>query len=297
MRAVWSFWSRPFEQRRGNAWCKPLHHLLAWGLSLSAARRHYPDTALVTDLAGKKLLVDMLGLQFSAVSTELERLNAADPDWWALGKLITYSIQDAAFVHIDADVFLWKPLPTAVVNAPVLAQCPEYFGSKYDASMRDIDDAFAACGSALPVEWEWAMSKEDTLLCQANCGIVGGCNVDFLRYFGRTAAELVLRPPSAQALARITNKSNTALEQFFLNACVDFHRHHPKSPYRGVHLKYLFPSWEDASNPNAAARAGYTHLQFIAKSNPAVGKRIEERVRREDPGFLRHCERIAGRMQ
>jgi hypothetical protein len=296
MRAVWSFWSRPFLECRGNAWSKPLHHLLAWGLSLSTARRHYPDTGLVTDLAGKKLLVDALGLQFSSVSTELERLNKADPDWWALGKLIAYSIQDAPFVHIDADVFLWKPLPEVVVNAPVLAQCPEHFGNRSDVCMRDIGNAFADCGSPLPIEWEWAMSKEDPVLRQANCGIVGGCNVDFLRYYAQTAVDLVLRPPTAQAWARIAHKSNTALEQFFLTACVDFHRHHPESPYRGVHFKYLFPSWEEASNPNSATRAGYTHLQFIAKANPAVGRRIEERVKREDPGFFRQCERIAGRM-
>jgi hypothetical protein len=296
MRAVWSFWSRPYREGRANAWCKPVHHLLAWGLSLSAARQHYPDTALVTDLEGRKLLVDTLGLQFSSVSTELERLNSADPDWWALGKLMAYSIQDAPFVHIDADVFLWKPLPIGVVNAPVLAQCPEYFGNKSDLGMVEIEQVFTDCGLPLPVEWEWAVSQEDPLLRQSNCGIVGGCHVDFLRYYSRTALDLVLRHPSAEAWARVTHKSNTALEQFFLNACVGFHRHHPESPYRGVHLKYLFPSWEDASNANSATRAGYTHLQFVAKANPAVGRRIEERVKREDPGFFRHCESVAGRM-
>jgi hypothetical protein len=296
MRAVWSFWSKPFEARRGNAWCKPLHHLLAWGLSLSTARRHYPDTALVTDLAGKKLLVDTLGLQFASVSTELERLRGADLDWWALGKLVAYSIQDAPFVHIDADVFLWKPLPHHVVNAPVLAQCPEYFGSKSDAGMTDIQKAFQAHGLPLPIEWEWAMSREETTLRQANCGIIGGCNVEFLRYYSQTAVAMVLRPRSAEAWGKVVHKSNTALEQFFLSACVDFHRHHPESPFRGVHLKYLFPSWEVASNPNSATSAGYTHLQFVAKANSAVGRRIEERVKRDDPGFFRHCERVAGRI-
>ena len=79
MRAVWSFWSRPFPAHRSNIWCKPLHHLLAWGLSVQAARRHYPETVLITDRPGKKLLVDQLGLPFAEVSTELERLNDADP--------------------------------------------------------------------------------------------------------------------------------------------------------------------------------------------------------------------------
>ena len=55
----------------------------AWGLSLSVARRHSPDTVLVTDQRGKKLLVETLGLQFSSVSTELECLDQCDPEWWA----------------------------------------------------------------------------------------------------------------------------------------------------------------------------------------------------------------------
>ena len=69
MRAVWSFWSRPFQAQQAR-WSAPLHHLLAWGLSLATARRHFPETVLVTDREGKKLLVDTLGLQFGTVSTE-----------------------------------------------------------------------------------------------------------------------------------------------------------------------------------------------------------------------------------
>ncbi len=295
MRAIWSFWSRPYESSRGNAWYTPLHHLLGWGLSLSCARRHYPDTLLVTDRFGKKLLVDTLGLEFSAVSTELEVLKDADPDWWALGKLLAYSIQDAPFIHIDADVFLWKPLPPDVASAPVFAQCPEYFADKSDPGIREIEETCASQSAPLPAEWEWAISKEEGFLRQANCGILGGYRVDFLRYYAKTAANLIFEPPSSTAWARIRNKSNTALEQFFLAACADFHRFHPDSPYRGVHLKYLFPSWSDACNPNSTARAGYTHLQFMAKSNPVVARRLEERVKREDYNFFRHCERVVRR--
>jgi len=296
MKAIWSFWTRPYEARTGRTWCKPLHHLLAWGLSLATARRHYPETCLVTDRAGKKLLIDTLGLQFGAVSTELERLNHADPDWWALGKLATYSMQDQPFLHIDTDVFLWKPLPPEVAEAPVFAQCPEYFHRNSDRSSREIEHAFSSCNAQLPIEWEWAASREDALFREENCGIVGGCRVDFLRHYAQTAVNLVLQPGYAAAWQRLRHKSNMALEQFFLSACLDFHRHHPDSPYRGVRVKYLFPSWSDAANPNCATRAGFTHLLGDSKAIPAVGKRLEERVKRDDPGYFRHCERIAGRM-
>jgi hypothetical protein len=296
MRAVWSFWSRPLAARTGRPWHSSLHHLLAWGLSLSCARRHYPDTMLVTDCAGKKLLVDSLGLEFRSVSTELERLRDADPDWWALGKLVAYSIQDRPFVHIDTDVFLWKPLAPEVADAPVLAQCPEYFHHNADRGIREIGDAFAACGAAMPVEWEWAGSREDTWVREENCGIVGGYRADFLRYYAQTAADLILNSANASAWQRVAYKSNMAVEQFFLAACVDFHRHHPASPFRGVRVRYVFPTWDDAVNPNCATRAGFTHLLGDSKSSAAVARRLEMRVSREDRAFLHRCETVARRI-
>ena len=296
MRAVWSFWSLPYARSKGRSWRSPFHHWLAWGVSVSAARRHYPDTVLVTDAPGRKLLVDALGLQFNTVSTELERLNGADPDWWALGKLVAYSIQDRPFVHIDTDAFLWKPLPPEMAEAQVLAQCPEYFHRHSDRGWQDIATAFSGCESTLPVEWQWAVSREDAVVREENCGIVGGSHVDFLRHYARTACDFVLRPENAAAWSSVRHKSNMALEQFFLSACVDFHRHHPDSPYRGVRMQYLFPSWDDAVNPNWSTRAGFTHLLGDSKSNPAVARRLEERVRRDDPEYFHHCEAVARRL-
>lgn len=295
MRAVWSFWNRPFVARTGRSWHSPVHHLLAWGLSLSCARQHYPDTMLVTDSAGKKLLVDSLGLEFAEVSTELDRLRDADPGWWALGKLIAYSIQDRPFIHIDTDVFLWKPLPPKAAEAPVLAQCPEYFHRNADRGMREISQAFAACGTPLPVEWEWAISREDTWVREENCGVVGGCRADFLRHYAQTAADLILNPANAAAWQSVEHKSNMAVEQFFLAACVDFHRRHPASPFWGVRTGYVFPTWDDAVNPNCATRVGFTHLLGDSKSSAAVARRLEMRVSRDDPAFLRRCETLVQR--
>ena len=125
MRAVWSFWSKPFRGEKGRSWQSPLHHLLAWGLSLRLARKHFPETMLVTDTPGKALLVDALGLSFTEVSTELDDFRHCDPGWWSLSKLVAYRAQTKPFIHLDTDVFLWKPLPAAMLAAPVFAQCPE----------------------------------------------------------------------------------------------------------------------------------------------------------------------------
>jgi hypothetical protein len=299
MRAVWSFWSRPFQTYKGNIWCKPLHHLLAWGLSVRTASRHYPDTVLITDRPGKKLLVERLGLHFAEVSTELERLNKVDVGWWALGKLVAYSLQDRPFVHLDTDVFLWKPLPRHVTGAPVFAQCPEEFHS-IDTSPgpRDIEQAFARQNLSLPVEWVWARSRGGSGFREDCCGIMGGTRVDFLRHYSNLALDLVLKPEHAPAWAIFPAKEwlNMVIEQFLLAACVDFHRFHAASPFRGVRIQYLFPSFGHCFDPQLTARVGFTHLMGGAKSHPAVARRLEERVRRENPDYFRRCERLVANM-
>ena len=106
MRAVWSFWSSPFQCYYQGSWSSPLHHMLSWIVSVHAARKHYSETVLITDRAGKRLLVEQLGLPFSEISVELERLREHDRGWWVLGKIVAYSIQTDPFVHIDSDVYL-----------------------------------------------------------------------------------------------------------------------------------------------------------------------------------------------
>jgi len=298
VRAVWSFWSRPFRAYKGGIWTSPLHHLLAWGLSVHTARRHYPETMLVTDEDGRALLVDRLGLPFTHVSTELERLRDADIGWWALGKLVAYGIQDGPFLHLDSDVFLWKALPPAVVAAPVFAQCPEYaHGADEWCAPRDIEGVFAADGRPLPAEWEWARSKWGSVFKEENCGVVGGSHLSFLRYYADTALDLVLNPSYAPTWARLPEKAgfNMIIEQFMLAACVEYHRFHPTSPYRDVRIRHLFRSWGDAFNHEHTGRTGFTHLLGDAKTNPVIARRLEARMRREDPGYVRRCERVLGR--
>ncbi len=295
MRAVWSFWSKPSQARKNIGWYSDLHHLLAWGLSLQTARRHYPETVLITDRPGKKLLIDQLGLPFVNVSTELERLSNVDPGWWALGKLVAYSVQDQPFIHIDTDAFLWKALPRQLTESEVFALCPVFYANNSNFLPLEIENAFAQHGGKLPVEWEWSRSRGNTFFREEACGILGGCHVAFLRYYATTALGLVLNSDNAAAWSRLPDKIclNTIVEQFMLSACIDYHRSHPASPYREIQVNHLFSSVDEALDCRRAARLGHTHLMGGAKSHPVVARRLEERMRREDPVFFRRCERVA----
>ena len=295
MRAVWSFWSEPFRAHYAGVWGTPLNHALAWVASVLSAARHYPDTMLVTDTFGAKLLVDRLALPFVEVSTELDRLRRHDPGWWMLGKLVAYAMQDRPFVHIDSDAFLWKALPARLETAPVLAQHPEHYGPEQRIYCpQDVEEAFADTGGIVPVEWQWARSRGPALSAE-NCGILGGRDIAFLRHYAQTALALVERPENAAGWARHPEKwrFTYVVEQFLLSACLGFHRFDPGSPYRGVRCEYLFCSWDEARNPNQAAKLGYTHLMAYSKRAPDIMRRLADRVRRDWPEYYRRCIRYS----
>jgi hypothetical protein len=307
MRAVWSFWPAPYRACSGRTWREPRHHLLAWGLSLGLAREHFDETVLVTDREGKALLVDRLGLQFDHVVTELERLRGVDEGWWTLGKLAAYSVQDRPFVHLDTDVFLWRPLPAGLQTAAVVAQCPEWhkygsgssepgFGLHCDP--RAVAARFERHGLEVPVEWQWAVSRfghDSDRYREESCGILGGNRVDFLRYFANAALAMVMDPAHAAVWGEIPHKDgyNMLVEQFFLAACVDYHRYAPESAFRGVTTRYVFESVDEAMRPEAAARAGFSHLWSDVKAHPEVAGRLEQRMAAMDAGFAKHCARVA----
>ena len=258
---------------------------MSWILSLETAKLHLPDTALYTDTAGAELLVDKLGLEFGEVSTELDGLSGEDPGWWAAGKLHTYALQTAPFIHIDSDVFLWKPLPASMVQAAVLAQHPEETGGYYnpqclEESLRTSPDAW------LPDEWKWFQEQEGAKFAPC-CGIVGGNNVAFLRDYAAKALRILAHPANRGALGAFEDKIGNMIliEQYFLAACVGYHR----QP-----IEYLFESWVEATNPVQAAQRGYTHLIGSAKKDEWIARRIEIRVRRDYPALFERVSRLAG---
>jgi hypothetical protein len=287
LRAVWSFWTRPFRAFHRGTWASERHHLLAWALSVETARRHYPDTALCTDSEGARLLVDGLGLPFAQVSTALDRLAGADPEWWGLGKLHAYRAQEAPFLHIDSDVFLWSPLPPDLAAAPVIVQNPEVFafgdpGSWYQPQAAEA--AIRATGGWLPEAW-WAFTARRAGLAYC-CGILGGHRTEALRDYADCAIRVIGHPANAAAWARIGDRigSSVLFEQYLLAACL---------AHRGVTPGCLFESAEESWDPAAARRAGYTHLIAGAKADPELARRLEARVRRDHPEIYERVLRLA----
>jgi hypothetical protein len=292
MKAVWSFWTKPFRSHRQSVWASERHHLLSWVLSVETTRMHYPETFLYTDCAGARLLVDGLGLEFAHVSTELNALEGHDPGWWALGKVYTYRLQTEPFIHLDNDVFLWKPLPQRIESAPVFAQNPEYFvvgasfyqPEKVELVLKRLTDGW------LPEEWLWyrASGRAQKGEC---CGVFGGRRMDFIHHYADVALRLIGHPANQRGWRLLDAKigHNILFEQYLLSACIEYHRSKPGSPYRDIDIQHLFKSVDDAFNPGNAARVGFTHLIAGAKRNTILAGRLEKRVQRDYPEHYERC--------
>jgi hypothetical protein len=257
---------------------------MSWILSVENARRHYPDTALVADTEGARILVEELGLEFSHVSTELDTLAEADPRWWAIGKVKAYSVQDVPFVHIDADAFLWKRLPAIVENAPILAQSPEALIDHEFYQPERLARLFEERGAEVPEPWAWYLGRGyQTAAC---CGIMGANDLECVRAYAELALHVALAPGHRAVWSgEEVGHHMMLIEQYLLSAVVEHRRAHRAEGGHDVWIQYLFPS----ANFEQAAEAGFTHVIAGAKRNGAVLDRIEAVVRREYPAQYERC--------
>lgn len=205
MKIVQSFWSKPalaqpltnqMLSRAGGGWRSPKHHYLAWVLSCMQLSTYYDAVELVTDEAGKRLLIDELQLPYTSVRVELDALNPYDASLWAIGKLWAYAVQTAPFLHVDSDVFIWGPFPEAVGQAPLLVQGIDSTDlTFYSLTLSVLADA----GFWLPPEIRAAHRTGSFRSISA--GVFGGTDLAFIHEYSRQAIAFADR--NQDKLARI----------------------------------------------------------------------------------------------
>jgi len=290
MLAVWSHWSKPFATRVGAGWPTLAHYLMACVLSVETARVHFEGTRLVTDPIGAEMLVDGAGLKFDDVRLDLSEIDECDPDWWNLGKVQAYRVQDEPFVHMDNDVFLWRGLPERLLKADVLAQCPEHFTEWSDYYQLGELEAVRRCPYGwLPKEVEWCRSLYGTHQVSLNTGIYGGHRIDFIRYCAELMFEMLEHRGNRETMANIGDKARVAgmLEMFLPAACLEYHAVRRHSPFSTVQVATLFDSEERAYTDGEAKF--YTHMIGLSKSKPASARKLASRVQSQYPQHYERC--------
>jgi hypothetical protein len=170
MRAVWTYWSKPYIEHRSWTWLSNLRHHSLGVLSAEGVRQYCDSGELVTDNAGAEMLVEGVGLELAKVSTALDNLSAVDPSVWTVGKLFGLREQPALFVNIDADCFLRAPLSERSISVDHFArnrQPLSYDGSSYYRS-DPIRAVIISRNRWLPEEMLWFISH--TLLALLRSG-------------------------------------------------------------------------------------------------------------------------------
>ena len=234
MKIVYSLWSKPRVMSAD--------HRVCLALSVLMARQHYDTVEMVTDSPGARLL-ERMGLEFSALRTDLDDLDVP-PAAWAAGKLVAYLRQEKPFIHVDHDVFLFRPLPERITSARLAAQSFE------DRAL------YRKAMGHLPADLLSRLVLPEDKWGAYNAGILGGTDVGLLQEY---AARALYAIRTAGPVHPVTM---TVFEQaFFARAAAE----------AGVKVETLLEHDEDADD------AGYCHL-MCAKQRPDCMARVRRRL-------------------
>ncbi len=214
MKLIQSFWSKPtitgregVNQRKTGGWLNVKYQYISYALSCLLAKKYAGPVHLYTDSYGKTLLIDLLKLPFETVSTNLDVLDDCPSDLWALGKILTYQLQNEPFLHFDNDVFLWDRFER-LSDSELIAQHLETGMDYYHSIVMDsIKNNFA-----MPSFITTSSNKKERAY---NAGILGGKNLDFFCRYCEAALSFVDENFKKIHLLKDIGLVNVLFEQLF----------------------------------------------------------------------------------
>ena len=178
MRIVQTFWTAGRDPlTHGFGWTHPEYNLMSWALSCLSLREHYDEVALYTDAQGKRVLIDLLHLPYTEVHVVYDETLCL-PQHWAYAKIRTYSLQTKPFLHVDGDVYLPKPIPEDILNAPLIAQNSEIGAEYYRWMIGTLID-----NSDIHLEDYIYQGLREDNIASYNMGVFGGSDFNFIQNY------------------------------------------------------------------------------------------------------------------
>ena len=281
MKIVQSYWSKPTLKTKGintydknaGGWIERKYNLMSWALSCLQFREFYDNVELVTDKAGKALLIDELGLPYTDVQLELDRLNGYNEDIWVLGKLHTYAIQDEPFIHADGDIFIWQRLAAEIENSSLISQHLEVDYPYYEGIIAEIEEKFDYIPQSIVDQ-----RASDTGVRACNAGILGGHNVDFFQNYTEEAFKFI-----------DNNKVHVHNEQIgYYNIVFEQYLFYCMAAEQNADVCYLAdnigPRFEAFVQFNGVpSRTKYVHPLGFYKKMQSICDQIANRLRKDHP--------------
>ena len=249
---------------------------MSWALSCLRIKEYYDEIELVTDEAGKVLLIDKLQLPYTNVIVELNTLDKYNSDLWTLSKVYAYSIQKKPFIHIDSDVYVWKKFNKIIELAPLVAQNIEFNHTFYHTLLNQTENTLTMPDVIIE-------ERKRTLdIFTANTGIVGGNRLDFFRMYSDIIFSFI--DDNLDKLDSI-NKSilGVTIEQYLYYVLAN----HLKIP-----ITCYFNDINEGNYSNLLNFYGIPHktsfIHVIGSSNKksnAITEQVEVRLRIEYPSY------------
>lgn len=262
MKAVFSFWDTTNNLLiNATNWLNPKFHLYSWVLSVTQAAKFFEEVELVTT-SDMKVFFENLNLPFTNIRTDLDELSEMPKSFWSLGKIKAYEIQDKPFIHIDADVILYKNLPKEILNSELAFQNLEpadWFERCYEHNWNLINEKGL-------VTKNWNNIKEAYCMGFYVCN-----NMDYNKEYCKQVMDLALNNKDLMI------KSGSNYENTF---CLLFEQYIAQTVATQMNIKpsFLLPH----ENLNLAVMLGYVHI-WGGKHSQDWFKNIEDIVLTQYP--------------
>jgi len=226
----------------------------SWGLSVSLAKKHFTKVILVTDNKGKELLCDILKLPFDEVMLNFNTLPNVNKNLFLYPKIYAMDLQTEPFVYIEPDVFLFNQINT---NAGIILQSYEGF------SQNEYSDLFTQYINELETSGfadEIFINREVGLNYGYNTGIIGGTDIQFIKYYCGKAKDLI--DFINQNYSSINPNIYLLYERWLIALCLSVQNKSPE-----LYLQTRVDS----------ATKGYTHLQQ-QKGNNIITQLVKNKL-------------------
>jgi hypothetical protein len=284
MKIIQSYWSLPSALndkddygRYNGGFLSAKYNYMSWALSVLTLKRHYKNVELITDEAGKSLLIDTLQLPYNKVTVCLDELNHYHPKLWALGKVKAYQMQKEPFLHIDGDIYIWKKLGNSSFHkSPLIVQNIDYDHQTYS----ELKDSIKTHFNFIPPEIA-QQYQSDNQLHAVNAGIMGGTDIDFFQEY--TEKAFVFIDKNVDKLENINiGLFNTVFEQQ-LFYCMALAKNKPIHSF--LNTKYQEEFTEVMLFHHIPHYKSFIHLMAYAKQNIYACEQVEMRLKYEFPQY------------
>ncbi len=215
VKIVQTFWNAKRENlfRTSGGYACPEIHWMSWALSCLRLCKYYSDVEMFTDESGKRMF-ELLGLPYSQIHTTLENddfLKKCKSEMWVYAKIDTYSRQQAPFLHIDGDIFIWEPFDNDLLKSSLIAQNIEDNLPIYAETIKKI----APLADYNPWWLEYLLEHPKAY----NAGILGGNDFSFFQEYAQLAKEFYVKNiDKLDAMNKESKCVNLVVEQYLFYA-------------------------------------------------------------------------------